>query len=70
MFLVQQGMLTAFNAGTYLASVLLDTAHAITIDAVPVSRGIAAVEMVTGRRVAVALFDGANPDDAMVVGVY
>jgi len=36
----------------------------------PVSRGIASAEMVTGRRVAVGVFDAANPLDAMVVGVW
>jgi len=40
------------------------------VAAVPVSREIASGDMVTGRRVAVALFDVANPADAMVVGVF
>ena len=35
-----------------------------------VSRGIASAEMVTGRQVTVVIFDGTNPEDAMVVGVW
>jgi len=70
MFIVQRGTLLAFSSGTYTATVLLAPSASTAIDAVPVSRGIASAEMVAGRRVTVAIFDGANPEDAMVVGVW
>lgn len=70
MFIVQRGTLLAFSAGTYTASVLLAPSASTAIEAVPVSRGIASAEMVAGRRVTVAIFDGTNPEDAMVVGVW
>lgn len=34
------------------------------------ARDIAAVEMVVGRKLAVALFDPSNPDDAAVLAVW
>ena len=40
------------------------------LSSVPTSRGIAAAEMVTGRKVAVLLFDPTNPADAVVAAVY
>lgn len=70
MFIVQQGTLLAFSPATYTASVLLAPSASTAIDAVPVSRGIAGAEMVAGRRVTVAIFDGVNPEDSMVVGVW
>ena len=68
--MVERGVLVAFNAGTYLATVQYAGSLTTTVANVPVSRGIAAAAMVVGRRVAVALFDPAQPLDAMVVGVW
>lgn len=70
MFIVQRGTLLSFSSSTYKTSVLLAESASTAIDAVPVSRGIASAEMVTGRQVTVAIFDGTNPEDAMVVGVW
>ncbi|TAJ17457.1 MAG: hypothetical protein EPO65_11075 [Dehalococcoidia bacterium] len=70
MFVMQRGTLLSFSATTYTASVLLMPSTSTALEAVPVSRGIASGEMVVGRQVSVALFDGVNPDDAMVVGVW
>lgn len=70
MFIVQRATLLAFSAGSYTASILLAESSSTALDAVPVSRGIASAEMVAGRQVTVALFDGTNPEDAMVVGVW
>ncbi len=70
MFVVQRATLLAFSSGSYTASILLAESASTALDAVPVSRGIASAELVPGRRVAVALFDGLNHEDAMVVGVW
>lgn len=64
--MIERGELMAFDAGTRLATVRF---AASISSVVAVSRAIAAGEMVTGRRVAVALFGAGDPADAMVVGV-
>jgi hypothetical protein len=67
---IERAELIAFSAGTYLATVRLAGSISSVVTGVPVARDIASGEMVTGRRLAVALFDAANPSDAMVVGVF
>lgn len=68
--MIERGTLIAFSSGTYLATVRFAASLPGTVANVPVSRGIASAEMTVGRRVAVALFDPAQPVDAMVVGVF
>lgn len=68
--MIERGILIAFSSGTYLATVQFAGSISAVVAGVPVSRDIASGDMVTGRRVAVALFDVANPADAMVVGVF
>lgn len=67
---IERGTLVAFNSGAYTATVRLAGSISAVVAGVPVSRDIATTDMVTGRRVAVAVFDAGNPVDAMVVGVY
>ncbi len=66
---VRRGVIREFSSGTYRAAVQLD-GSAGNLGDVPVSRGIAAVELVAGRWCAVVIFDPGTADDAMVVGVY
>ena len=68
--MLERGELIAFNSTTYVATVRYADSLASVVADVPVSRGIVPAEMVAGRRVAVALFDAAQPLDAMVVGVW
>jgi len=70
MFVIQRGTLLSFSSATYTASVLLAASASTSVEGVPVSRGIAAGELVAGRRVAVAFFDGLDPEDSMIVGVW
>ena len=65
-----RGTLLGFSAGTYTATVRYAGSLSAVVTSVPVSRAVASAELVTGRRVAVALFDAGNPGDAMVLGVY
>ncbi|MEX2245650.1 MAG: hypothetical protein WEC75_03095 [Dehalococcoidia bacterium] len=67
---LRQGTLKAFDSGAYIATVQLTGSLGQWLAAVPVSRCIPSGEMVTGRRVAVALFDPANPSDATVFAVW
>jgi hypothetical protein len=68
--MLERGELLAFNSTTYKATVRYAESLTSVVAGVPVSRAIASAEMVAGRRVAVALFDVAQPLDAMVVGVH
>ena len=63
-------MLKAFDNVNWLATVQLTGSLAPWLRSVPVSRSIAAVEMMAGRKVAVALFDPTNPSDAVVFAVW
>jgi hypothetical protein len=67
---IERGTLVAFDSGAYTATVRLAGSISAVVAGIPVSRDIAAGEMLTGRRVSVAVFDAGNPVDAMVIGVY
>ena len=66
----KRGTLKAFDAGTYKASVLLEGGLSAYLTSVPVSRAIAAVEMVADRKVGILFFDDANPDDCVITAVW
>jgi hypothetical protein len=68
--MLERGELLAFNSTSYVATVRYADSLSSVVTNVPVSRAIASAEIVVGRRVAVALFDAAQPVDAMVVGVW
>ena len=67
---VRQGTLKAFDNVNWLATVQAAGSLAQWLRSVPVSRSIAAAEMTTGRKVALALFDATNPADAVVFAVW
>ena len=68
--MLERGVLVAFDAGSYTATVRYAGSLSGTVAGVPVSRAIANGQLLVGRRVAVALFAAGHPTDAMVVGVY
>ena len=68
--MIERATLEAFDAAAYVATVRFAGSLTSVVRGVPVSRAIPATELVTGRRVAVALFDPGHPLDAMVVGVH
>jgi len=67
---LRHGILKAFTAGTYLATVQLTGSLGVWLANVPTSRGIPSAEMIVGRKVAVAFFDPSNPLDAAVQSVW
>jgi len=67
---IRKGTVRAFDAGTYRATVEVTGSIAVWLTGVPVSRDIAAGDLVTGRSVAVIFFDDANPDDAVLTAVW
>lgn len=68
--MLERATLIAFDAGTVTATVRYAGSLDATVVGVPISRAIAAAELVVGRRVAVARFAADQPGDAMIVGVY
>ncbi len=66
---IKHGILRAFSAGTYIATIQLSGSLMLFVD-VPTARDIASAEMSTGRKAAVAFFDPANPNDAVCFAVW
>ena len=67
---IRHGVIKAWDAGTYTATVQLTGSLQLWLTTVPVSRNIAGAEMSVGRIVAVALFDPTNHTDAVLFAVY
>ena len=67
---LKRGTLKLFDAGTYTASVQLTGSLSSWLNGVPVSRAVAAAELTPGRSVAIAFFDAANPQDAVLFAVW
>ncbi len=67
---IKKGILKNFYSGAYTATVQITGSTKAYLENVPVARNIPAVEMVSGRKVAVIFFEKNNPADAVVVGVY
>ncbi len=70
MFAMESATVVAFDAGGHTATLRFAGSLTSVVADVPVSRAIDGAEMVTGRRVAVAVFDAGHPQDTMVVGVH
>ena len=67
---IERGVLRAFDGATYTATVAMAGSLNTWLAGVPVSRNIAAADLVTGRNVALAFFDPANPNDAVIFAVW
>ncbi len=67
---IRRGVLRAFDAGTYKASVEIAGSLATWLPGLAVSRNIGASDLVVGRRVAVLFFEPSNPDDAVICAVW
>jgi len=63
-------VLRGFDSGTYTATVEVVGTRGAYLSDVLVNRGIAAVELVTGRAAFLAVVDATNPADAMIIGVW
>ncbi len=67
---IRMGTLKEFNAGSYTATVQMTASYKVYLEGVNVAQNIAAAEMLSGRRVAVAFFDDHNVKEAVVVAVF
>ena len=62
--------LKSFNSGNYTATVRIACSYKVYLEDISVARNLPAVEMITGRKVAVLFFDEHNPKEAVIVAVY
>jgi hypothetical protein len=67
---MKRGILRAFDAGSYKASVQIAGSLSTYLDGVPVARNIDSAQLINGRRVGLLLFDPSNPDDMVLVAVW
>ena len=67
---MKKAVLKSFDSGSYLATIEIAGSHKTYLEDVSVARNLPAVEMSTGRKVAVIFFDRNNPADSMVMAVY
>ena len=67
---MKRGVIKAFNASTYTATVQLAGSLSVWLTGVPVARNIPASEVIPGRQCTVLFFDASNPQDAVVAAVY
>lgn len=67
---IRRGVLRAFDAGSYTASVEIAGSLATWLPGLAVSRNIAASHLIPGRRVAIMFFEPSNPDDAVICAVW
>ena len=68
--MIKKAIVRAYDSATHTATVQIEGSMDTWLEDIPVSRGIADVEMVTGRHCAVIMFNEANPKDAVIVGVF
>jgi hypothetical protein len=67
---IKRAVLRAFDSVSHTATVEVAGSLSVWLPGVPVAKNIPVTEMVTGRRVAVLLFDVSNPDDFIIVAVW
>ena len=67
---IKRGILQAFQASTYTASVLLLEATSTYLQGVPVNNALDAASAIAGANCAILFFDEHNPLDAVVLAVY
>ncbi len=67
---LKKAELMSFDSGNYTATIRIAGGYKVYLEDVVVARNLAVEEMVTGRNVAVVLFDDSNPRDAVILAVY
>jgi hypothetical protein len=67
---IRRGVLRAFDSGSYTATVEVAGSIATWLSGIAVARNIDSSELVTGRNVALLLFDPSNPNDMVLCAVW
>lgn len=67
---IKRGILKSFNSVSYTATVQVSGSAKAYLEGVAVARNLPAVEMITGRQVAIAFFSPHIPGDSVVFAVY
>lgn len=65
-----RAVLKSFDPATYTATVQLLGSRSAYLDAVPVSRGLPAAELLPGRDCVLVQFEPTDPSDCLVLGVH
>ncbi len=67
---LKKAILKSFDSGSYKATIQLIGSYQAYLEGVTVARNLQSGEMVLGRKVAVAVFDEHNANEAVVIAVY
>jgi hypothetical protein len=67
---LKKGVLRAFDAGAYTATVTIEGSVSTNLGSIPVSRAIDSAEMVAGRYVGILFFDVTDASDAVLCAVW
>ena len=67
---VFRGKITAWNSGTYKASVRIDGSPGEVVSNIPVDRGLESADMVVGRACLLDTGDTQNPADFVLTTVW
>ena len=67
---MRRGVVTAFDASTYRASVQLTGSREITLADVPVSKGLASASVAVGCQCVAVFLSEHDPKDVIVVAVW
>jgi len=67
---VLRGVLKAFDANSYRATLQVEGSRSSFATSVPVSRGIPPAQLIVGRACVVVFLNPEDATDAMVVGVH
>ncbi len=68
--IIKRGILQAFSAASYTASVLLFEATSYALTGVPVANHVDGCSAIAGALCAVLFFDEHNPQDAVVIAIF
>lgn len=67
---LKKAILKSFDSNNYIATVEISGSRKIYLEGVSVAHSIPAVEMITGRKLALVFFDEHNAKEAVVIAVY
>jgi hypothetical protein len=67
---LKRAILHSFDSGSYTATVEIVGSLGSWLSGIAVARNIDSAELIAGRKVGVLFFDGANPNDAVLLAVW
>ena len=67
---IKTAILKSFDSNTYTATIRINGSSKVYLENVTVARNLQAVEMITGRKVAVLFFESNNSKESVIIAVY